>query len=105
LQQQKIDLPTAQIYGKEVKQPKAQTLRALHEQFSSNTEQPVSIWFVEDRLKTLQTIQNQPDLTYIKLYLADWGYNTAKERAIAHANSQIRLLSLTALEQEFLAQI
>jgi phosphoglycolate phosphatase-like HAD superfamily hydrolase len=102
LQQQGINLPTAQIYGKEVKQPKSQTLRALHEQFSNRSGQPVFVWFVEDRLKTLQTIQNQPDLSYVKLYLADWGYNTAKERAIADQDPQIWLLSLKAVEQEFL---
>lgn len=102
LQQQGIDLPTAQIYGKEVKRPKAQTLRTLHQQFSSNTDQPISIWFVEDRLKTLQSIQNQPDLSHIKLYLADWGYNTEAERAIAHKDTQISVLSLKTLEEEFL---
>jgi phosphoglycolate phosphatase-like HAD superfamily hydrolase len=102
LQQQGIDLPTAQIYGKEVKRPKAETLRMLLQQFSNNPDQAVSIWFVEDRLKTLQTIQKQPDLSEIKLYFADWGYNTEAERAIAHSDSQICLLSLKALEEEFL---
>lgn len=102
LQQQGIDLLTAQIYGKEVKRPKAETLRMLLQQFSNNPDQAVSIWFVEDRLKTLQTIQKQPDLSEIKLYLADWGYNTEAERAIAHSDSQICLLSLKALEEEFL---
>lgn len=103
LQQQGVDLPTAQIYGKEVKRPKAETLRMLYQQFSSNTEQPVSIWFVEDRLKTLQAIQKQPDLSEIKLYLADWGYNTESERAIAHNDMQIWLLSLKALEEFWVA--
>jgi phosphoglycolate phosphatase-like HAD superfamily hydrolase len=103
LQQQGIDLPTSQIYGKEVKQLKAQTLRTLHQQFGDSANQPASIWFVEDRLKTLQSIQNQPDLGYVKLFLADWGYNTAQERAIAHQDPQIQLLSLSALAQGFLS--
>lgn len=103
LQQQGIDLPTAQIYGKEVKRPKAETLRMLHQQFSNNTSQAVSIWFVEDRLKTLQTIQKQPDLSEVKLYLADWGYNTESERAIAHNDTQIWLLSLKALAEFLVA--
>jgi len=39
-------------------------------------ETPLSLWFVEDRLKTLQLVHQQPDLDAVKLYLADWGYNT-----------------------------
>jgi len=61
-----------QIIGKESKRPKHQILREL----IGRTETPLSLWFVEDRLKTLQLVHQQPDLDAVKLYLADWGYNT-----------------------------
>jgi phosphoglycolate phosphatase-like HAD superfamily hydrolase len=101
LQQQQIDLPTTQIFGKEVKQPKAQTLRDLLDKFRQETHHPVQIWFIEDRLKTLQGIQTQPDLDSIELFLADWGYNMETDRQQAAQDSRIHLLGLDTFAQEF----
>lgn len=101
LQQQQVELPESQIFGKEIRQPKAQTLRDLTQQFSQQADQPVEIWFVEDRLKTLQSIQAQPDLESIQLFLADWGYNTSAERQVADQNSRIFLLPLSKFTQGF----
>lgn len=101
LQQQGVNLPEAQIFGKEVRQPKAQTLRDLLQQFSTGTRQPVEIWFVEDRLKTLQSIQTQPDLNSVQLFLADWGYNTVADRNAAAQSARIRLISLAKFAQDF----
>jgi hypothetical protein len=36
----------------------------------------------------------KPVLERVKLFLADWGYNTEEERAMAKHNSLIDLLSL-----------
>ena len=57
--------PTA-VYGRE-HGPKSRVLRRLLEQ-----RQPV--WFVEDRLPTLETVMADPHLRGIGCYLAAWGY-------------------------------
>jgi len=62
-------------------------------------ETPLSLWFVEDRLKTL-VVHQQPDLDAVKLYLADWGYNTPAERESAQ-NDRIQLLSLSQFAENF----
>jgi phosphoglycolate phosphatase-like HAD superfamily hydrolase len=98
LQQEGVNLPTSSIYGKEVKRPKYEILRELKQQAEN---QPVSLWFVEDRLKTLQLVQQQTDLGDLKLFLADWGYNTQAEREAAQNDARIRLLSLSQFARDF----
>lgn len=66
------------IMGKEVKQPKYETLRQIQAACPRQT-----IWFVEDRVKALQAVQRQSDLDTVDLFLADWGYNTAADRDMA----------------------
>lgn len=100
LQQQGVDLPEQSIFGKECKQPKHQIIRQL---IGVTSKTPFSLWFVEDRLKTLQLVQQQADLESVRLYLADWGYNTAAERETANRHSRIRLLSLSQFVQDFSA--
>jgi phosphoglycolate phosphatase-like HAD superfamily hydrolase len=100
LQQEGIDLTDIQILGKEVKRPKAVILKELMQVFPTAT-----FWFVEDRLKTLQGIQKQPELAEVALFLADWGYNTAAERLIAEQDSDLHLLSLNQFNQDFSAWI
>jgi phosphoglycolate phosphatase-like HAD superfamily hydrolase len=87
LESQGIHLPTDAIYGKEMRQSKADTLRQL-------LPTAANIWFVEDRLPTLHSIVSQPDLADIELFLANWGYNTAAERATANQDPTITLISL-----------
>ncbi|NJN74131.1 MAG: HAD family hydrolase [Limnothrix sp. RL_2_0] len=77
LQQQGINFPRENIFGKEAKQPKTATLKQL---ISPELE---NIWFIEDRLKTLEKVQQDPALSDVKLFLADWGYNTESERIAA----------------------
>lgn len=98
LQQQGIDMPSKWIIGKESKRPKHQILREL---IAVQVETLQVLWFVEDRLKTLQLVQQQSDLSAVKLYLADWGYNTASEREAARLDPNIELLSLRQFSQEF----
>ena len=79
-----VTLPGDRILGKEVKRPKYETLRQIQ------TAQPGKvIWFVEDRVKALQAVQQQPDLGHVELFLADWGYNTAADRAIPLRGSSV----------------
>lgn len=99
LQQQGISLPQTSIIGKESKRPKHETLRQLLAVGGEET----NIWFVEDRLKTLLSVREQPDLNGVALFLADWGYNTQKERRSVDKNLPIRILSLSQFGQDFSA--
>lgn len=98
LQQEGVNLPSENIFGKEVKRPKYATLRELIKKANTQT---VNLWFVEDRLKTLQLVQQQSDLNHIKLFLADWGYNTQLERETGKNDSRIQLISLSHFTYDF----
>jgi phosphoglycolate phosphatase-like HAD superfamily hydrolase len=99
LQQQDVQMPEEWIIGKESKRPKHQIIRELIERTGTS----LSLWFVEDRLKTLQLVQQQLNLDAVKLYLADWGYNTPSERETARYDPRIQLLSLSQFAQDFSA--
>lgn len=96
LEQQGIEFPTDQIIGKEAKQSKAKTLIRLQQQHHLS-----NIWFVEDRLKTLLSVATTTELQSVKLFLATWGYNTARSRQIAQDHPQIQSLSLEQFQQDF----
>lgn len=98
LQQQGVDLESDQIFGKEVKRPKADTLRS---RLLRDPESHPTIWFIEDRLKTLQQVAADSTLESVSLFLADWGYNTQGDRALAESDPRIHLLSLNAFAQGF----
>jgi phosphoglycolate phosphatase-like HAD superfamily hydrolase len=53
--------------------------------------------FIEDRLETLLDVAARPELNVIRLYLADWGYNTPRQRAQAAREPRIELVSLKRL--------
>ncbi len=97
LQQEGIQLPSDHIFGKECRCPKPETLRILQRDYKT------PIWFVEDRLLALQAVKSQTDLSKIRLFLADWGYNTPADQAAARQDEQIRLLSLSQFTQDFSA--
>ena len=96
LAQQGLPLAADRILGKEVKRPKYETLRQLQAAPAAP-----AIWFVEDRIKALQSVQAQPALSAVQLFLADWGYNTATDRAAAQADAHLRRLSLAQFAQPF----
>jgi phosphoglycolate phosphatase-like HAD superfamily hydrolase len=100
LQQEGVNLPSATIFGKEVKRPKYEILGEL---IQTADEKTINVWFVEDRLKTLQLVQQQTDLENVKLFLADWGYNTQAEREATQNDLQIQLLSLSQFAKDFSA--
>jgi len=91
LERQQIYLPEEWIVGRSAKRSKHETLR----RYLPESGQEAAIWFVEDRLLTLQAIRRYPELASIRLFLADWGYNTAEERERARAEG-IQILSLQA---------
>ncbi|PZO35774.1 MAG: haloacid dehalogenase [Shackletoniella antarctica] len=84
-----VALPADRILGKEVKRPKYETLRQIKTAHPS-----AALWFVEDRVKALKSVQQQPDLGKIKLFLADWGYNTESDRALVSPGSGLQGLTL-----------
>ncbi|NJL62959.1 MAG: HAD family hydrolase [Methylacidiphilales bacterium] len=98
LKKEGLDLPREVIFGKEVKRPKYEILRELKQKAGGSQ---ASMWFIEDRLNTLQLVKQQSDLDDVKLFLADWGYNTPSERVIAHNDRRVNLLSLGQFVQEF----
>ena len=100
LQQSGIDFPNHLIFGKEVKRSKWETLGHLIQQYNLEAK---NVWFVEDLLKTLHSVEKQKHLADISLFLADWGYNTQAHRDSIQENSRINLLSLKRFEQDFLA--
>lgn len=99
LQQQNLELADHHIIGKESQRPKHQTLREI---IASAGD--AQVWFVEDRLKTLQQVQQQADLQQVRLFLAAWGYNTAQARNSV-SELGIRLLTLEQFNQDFSAWI
>jgi phosphoglycolate phosphatase-like HAD superfamily hydrolase len=98
LHQEGVNLGSEEIFGKEVKRPKYEILRELIQSHKTPQE---TVWFVEDRLKTLQLVDQQTDLKDVKLFLADWGYNTALEKTTAQNDPRIQLLSLSQFGQDF----
>ncbi len=85
-----VTLKPEQIIGKEVKRPKYETLRLLKQSLTADAD----IWFVEDRLPALELVHEQPDLQNVKLFLADWGYNTAAARQAAETEAWVSLLDV-----------
>lgn len=100
LKQAGIELPPERIIGKEVKRPKYETIRLIAQENHINAR---DIWFVEDRLEALKLVRKQPDLYQVKLFLAQWGYNTEKERQIATKEDYLQLLHLSQFSQDFVA--
>jgi len=89
-----VDLPRASILGKETKRSKPEILQQL---LTRNPQ--VTIWFVEDRLKTLEKVASLPALEEVKLFLADWGYNTQAMRATVGDHPRITLISLAQFSE------
>ena len=96
LSQSGVDFPKERIIGKEVKRPKYETIRLLKQEHSVS-----NIWFIEDRLPALRGVAEQEDLSDVELFLADWGYNLAPDRAAAGQDPRIHLLSLEKVVQGF----
>lgn len=101
LHQNGVEMNPANILGKEVKQPKYKTLRHLLDKHSEASNPLPQIWFVEDRIKALQSVHSQSDLASVTLFLADWGYNLEPDRETARQDAYINLLTPQKIVQEF----
>jgi hypothetical protein len=87
-------VPLADIQGKEAGAHKCDNLRALIADYTAAHGERPHLWFVEDRLETLQHVTTHADLQEVRLFLATWGYNTAETRASVSGGGRIRLLEL-----------
>ncbi|MTI62963.1 HAD family hydrolase [Methylophaga sp.] len=84
-----IQFPLDRIYGLDRNLSKQQILTDL------SLEHPeAEILFIEDRLPTLINVITDDRLDRVKLFLADWGYNTAEDRDSAASIKRIRIISL-----------
>jgi phosphoglycolate phosphatase-like HAD superfamily hydrolase len=83
-----IDFPAERIFGLDRQLSKEQVLKHLMFEHPEQT-----ILFVEDRLPTLLRIIDDENLADIKLYFADWGYNTQEDKQIAQDKQQISTLT------------
>lgn len=73
-----IDLPGERIFGLERKMSKPAVLKGIKAQYPG---QP--IYFIEDRLPSLEGVKKTPELADVKLYFALWGYNLAEDAVLA----------------------
>jgi hypothetical protein len=86
-------LEVASVQGKEAGSHKCDNLRQLLATHAVGGRSP-SLWFVEDRLETLRCVTTHPDLAEVGLFLATWGYNTARTRESVRGDGGIHPLSL-----------
>ncbi|HEC74913.1 MAG TPA: HAD family hydrolase [Methylophaga aminisulfidivorans] len=93
LKAQNIELPMERIYGLDRNMSKPQILNDIVAEKIAE-----SIIFVEDRLPTLINVITDDRLDDIKLYLADWGYNTAADKSNTDDIERITLLGLTEMK-------
>ena len=85
-----IDLPASRLLGLETG-PKTDSLQRLAREHAIA---PGEIWFVEDRMATLERAMAVEALAGLGMFLVDWGYNTEAERAEAIADPRVEVLDL-----------
>ena len=103
LLRQGVELAAADVVGKEARQPKREILRELIARHAVGDA--AALWFVEDRLKTLEDVKRDRTLDGVRLFLAAWGYNTPEEREVARRDERIVLLSLAQFGSDFAAWV
>ena len=88
LQSRGIRLPGGHVFGLDAGKSKEEVLEQL-------SRRPIfegaRFHFVEDRLQTLIRILGRSTLTDVRLYLADWGYNTSRDREKAESIPRITI--------------
>ncbi|HET7342377.1 MAG TPA: HAD family hydrolase [Methylomirabilota bacterium] len=73
--------------------PKPDILRRLADRANLGPDAG-GLWFVEDMLETLEATAERRELAGVRLFLADWGYNTPEDRARVAGPGRVRLLPL-----------
>ena len=88
-----VPFPDDRIFSQTVSgEPKSKVLLAL----AAAHPAAAGFHFVEDKLATLEKCAADPALKDWQLYLVDWGYNTAAERARAmgREDGRIRVIGM-----------
>ena len=93
-----VTMPADRVWGKEQVRPKPELLRDLAKAHDLRYR---DIWFVEDRLKTLQAVKREAQLAEVALYLALWGYVMPTDRDKVAADPRIVPLSLDQFCRDF----
>lgn len=88
-QSRALTFPEDSIFDLDEKRPKKDILLDVKQDMGTG-----QIHFVEDRLETLLSVLQSPELQDVKLYLANWGYNTPQQRQQAGRIERIRVWSL-----------
>jgi hypothetical protein len=81
-------VPRERIWGLERNLSKPRLLALL---MADPAHRWAQIHFVEDRLDTLLAVEKEPGLDPVRLYLAEWGYNTPDQREAARCHPRITL--------------
>lgn len=93
------EIRLADIQGKESGTHKCDNLRTIIADYAAARGRRPRVWFVEDRLETLQHVASHADLDDVDLFLAAWGYNTEVARETARAGRRVHLLQLDRFRQ------
>ena len=96
LDHHRIDLPPERIFGLERNRTKPEILAELMARPEWNG---ATFHLIEDRLDTLMHVIADPALEDVRLYLADWGYNTPRQREEAAALPRIEVVSVEAFRR------
>jgi phosphoglycolate phosphatase-like HAD superfamily hydrolase len=91
LQTHGVVMPIERVWGKERARSKPALLRVLAGLHGVAYR---DLWFVEDRLKTLQAVARETDLADVGLYLALWGYVMPTDGADAAGDPRVVPLTL-----------
>ena len=88
-----VPFPDDRIFSQTVSgEPKSNVLLKLAAEHPS----AAGLYFVEDKLATLEKVAAEPACAAWQLFLVDWGYNTAKERERARGrrDGRIRVIGM-----------
>jgi phosphoglycolate phosphatase-like HAD superfamily hydrolase len=95
-----VTMAAERVWGKEQARPKSELLRVLARSHGLAYR---DIWFVEDRLQTLQAVEREADLAEVRVFLALWGYLMPTDRDVAARDPRLVPLSLDRFCKEFSA--
>jgi phosphoglycolate phosphatase-like HAD superfamily hydrolase len=86
-----VVMPQGRIWGLERNLSKGQMLEQV---MAEPSRRDARIHFVEDRIETLSDVAKNPGLDEVRLYLADWGYNTPAQREQARQHPRVTVWTI-----------
>jgi phosphoglycolate phosphatase-like HAD superfamily hydrolase len=91
-----IALPADRVFGLEQRKRKVEIMLEL---LARPELAGATFHFLEDRLETLMDVMDVPELGPVRLYLGDWGYNTAAQREEAKQMERVQVVSREAFRE------